>query len=142
MTPDPTIARKKYLDELEDEGRGADVQTLVEAIVRPIAGRLSLEPQSEFARFAASMTPRINSSSSDVDTLDPADQRTIRGLREALAHLPESVVANRIDTAFNMIVNVFAVYELRRAESLDCGPASLDDLADTLIVMVTAALTA
>ncbi|CAM3023848.1 hypothetical protein RHDE110596_12740 [Prescottella defluvii] len=144
MKADPTHARTEFLDAAAAEGRDLGVRGLVEAVVYPIADHVrGALPHSDFARYAARMTPRIDyNSDSCVATLDPADQRTIAGFRQALAHLPGTVAADRIDTAFNMIVGAFAVYETRNEESLDHGPASLDALAETLVDMVTAGLTA
>ena len=135
--------RNAYLDKAEAEGRGSEVRALVEASVYPHA-KLVREspPQSDFARFAARMAPRVDYSSGAVDDLQSADQRVIRGLRHALKDLPENVLDNRIDTAFNMILGVLAAYEVRREEGLTHGPEDFDTLAETLIDMVTAGLTA
>ncbi|CAM3023818.1 TetR family transcriptional regulator [Prescottella defluvii] len=138
------IARTEYLDAAAAEGRVLDVRNLVEAVVYPIRDHMrDAPPRSDYARFAARLTPRIDySSAGAVATLDAPDQRIVTGLRRSLAHLPDAVAADRIDTAFNMIVGALAAYESRREESLDHGPATLDALADTLVDMVTAGLTA
>lgn len=136
------IARSSYLDKIEAEGRGSEVRALVGAAVYPHADLIRDSPrESDYARFAARMTPRVDYSSRSIDDLLSADQRVIRGLRTALADLPEDVLDNRIDIAFNMVSGVLAAYEIRREEGLRHGPESLDVLAETLIDMVTSGLT-
>lgn len=137
------VDRTAYLDKAEAEGRGGDVRALVEASVYPHAKLVRESPrESDFARFAARMAPRVDYSSRAVDELQSADQRVIRGLQQALSNLPEDVVDNRIDTAFTMILGVLSAYEVRREEGLTHGPEDFDTLAETLIDMVTAGLTA
>ncbi|WP_182358458.1 TetR family transcriptional regulator [Tomitella gaofuii] len=138
-----SATRNVLLDRLEVEGRAGDVRALIEVSVLPHAQYLrEAPPASDYARFAARMTPRVDYSSDDVDHLEPADQRIIRSLRHALSGLPADVVDARIDTAFQMIVGAFAAYEARREEGLDYGPRTLDALSTTLVDMVTAGLTA
>lgn len=135
--------RDALLDALEREGRMSDVRALIEVSVFPHAQYLrEAPPSSDYARFAARMTPRVDYTSADVDKLESADQRIIHGLRRALHDLPADVLDARIDTAFQMIVGVFAAYEARREEGLAYGPCTLDELSTTVIDMVTAGLTA
>lgn len=135
--------RGAYLDKIEAEGRGGEIRALVEASVTPLVNHVRDSPRnSDYARFAARMTPRVDFGSRGMDEMTAADRRVLSGLRQSLSHLPAEVVSDRLDTAFSMILGVLCTYEVRREEGLIRGPDTVDALGETLIDMVTAGLTA
>lgn len=135
--------RAKLLSELPNGSSQVELADLVRVAVLPLAEYVRSEPVgSDYARFAAQMTPAIDFSSYDLDAIGAANGQVITLLRSRLTHLPPSLAARRIDLMMQMMVAVFAAYEQRR----DCGVAetdeSLDDMVADLVEMLVAALEA
>lgn len=137
-----TAARSAYLNRLAAQGRDTEVRGLIEAAVLPVVELLrTAPPESDYARLAARMAVAVDYAAADVDTLDPGDRRIVRGLAEALAHLPADVVADRVDVALTLIVAALAAYEHRR-EHRTGRTGDLDRTARTVIDMAVAGLCA
>ncbi len=134
-------ARARLVAQLPADSSETDLADLVKISVLPLAEHVHRESVgSDYARFAAQMTPAIDFSTDDLDTIGAANGHLITLLRERLTHLPPALAARRIDLMMQMMVAVFAAYEQRR----DCGVAdtddSLDDTVAALIDMLVAAL--
>lgn len=136
-------ARAECLAEIDRNGEGDNVRALVVAAVTPLANYVRNAPAgSDYARFAARMTPRVDFASDSKKDIGSANREIIVRLRRALHHVPPQVAADRVDLAMNMLVSAFAAYEQRQEEGLASAHASLDAIAGSLIDMLVAGLLA
>jgi AcrR family transcriptional regulator len=138
-------ARLARLDAADAEGRGHDVEALVEALVVPLVEAMGEAPQSSwYGRFLAEFTadPQATARLADVDRgVMTGLRRVIAGLEAHLHALPSPIRRQRIDLAIRMTILATAEYERRRdAGRLEAGSPAL--LAAGLCDAVTGLLDA
>lgn len=135
--------RAQFIEAMDRDGRGNDLEALVEALVLPIAELVEAGgTQGSYARFIEQSAPLV-----DFRPIDYLDVSTaLRELRARLAanlpHLEGAVVVERIDLVHSNIHSAFANFERRRARSNSPELEDLDRISGHLIDMSVGALLA
>ncbi|GAA4490250.1 TetR family transcriptional regulator [Rhodococcus olei] len=140
---DVNDARRRYLEEIDRQGRGDDLRALVEAGIRPLAEFLGSEPEgSHYARFIARVAPSVDFVGGALEEIRDANSEVVARLVRTLGHLSRRVAYERVDLMYNMVVSALAVYEQRRAEGLPVVQATFAETVDHLIDMAVGSLEA
>ncbi|MGW0173280.1 TetR/AcrR family transcriptional regulator [Rhodococcus sp. NPDC003322] len=136
-------ARHEYLAEIDGQGRGEDLRSLVEAGIRPLTDFLGAAPDgSHYARFIARVSPSVDFAGGALNEIRDANSEVVVRLVRALGHLSRRTAHERVDLMYNMVVSALAVYEQRRAEGLPVVQATFDETVDHLIDMAVGSLEA
>ncbi len=132
--------RTALLAELDRAGRGGDIRSIVEVIVRPAVDIICAQP-GWYARFLV----RTRSDVLAVEILDGLPELgAIRALnarlKAALSELPPSIRRNRIEQLHSLTIATLADWEWARERGR--RPLSVEALGDDLVQTGTALLTA
>lgn len=136
-------ARRRYLEEIDRQGRGDDVRALVEAGILPLAGFLASAPDgSHYARFIARVAPSVDFVGGALNEVRDANSEVVTRLVRVLGHLSRRVAHERVDLMYNMVVSAMAVYEQRRDEGIPVVEATFEETVAHLLDMAVGSLEA
>lgn len=136
-------AREEFLARLDEQGRGNDVRSLVEAVILPLADHLrDAGTDSYYAQFIARVAPSVEFANSDLAAVTESSREVAVRLMRALDHLPRRVAVVRVDLVLNMAVAALAVFEQRRMSGNVIVDADFDETVHHLVDMSVGALRA
>ena len=134
--------RKERLAEVDEEGLGADLATLVWVLFEPIVDLLRAQPEAtHYARFLQRVGPVMAPGVPEANLRTATDDVVVR-LIDGLSHLPRRMAFERIDLATQMFTGALAVYEDRRDASNTVVNSDFEDVVAHLYDMIEAALRA
>ncbi|MFI8590804.1 MULTISPECIES: TetR/AcrR family transcriptional regulator [Dietzia] len=136
------VDRRQRLAEIDEQGLGTDLATLVRVLFEPIVELLRSQPESTYyARFLQRVGPVMAPGIPEAQLRTATDDVVVR-LIDVLSHLPRRVAFERIDLATQMFTGALAVYEDRRDARNAVVNADFDKVVAHLYDMVEAALRA
>lgn len=137
------IRRAELMAQMEAEGRGEDLRSLVEAVLLPLVEHIRAAGRgSSYAQFMTRAVPLFDDSLAGEDEglpTSPLHTELGRRTRQVLTHLPREVAAERLSLALTMAVSALAAHEQRLAAGL-VEEAALDPLVHHLLDMTVGAL--
>lgn len=134
--------RQRRLAEVDEQGLGTDLTTLVHVLFGPMVDLLRDQPQStHYARFLQRVGPVLGPAVPEVSLRTSTDDVVVR-LIDAMSHLPRRVAFERIDLATQMFTGSLAVYEDRRDAHNTVVNTRFESVVSHLYDMVEAALRA
>lgn len=134
-------AIERYRVELLKETDGSsDIREWVGCLVRPYIHHLEMQGvETSYARFSAQVMtePSLRQALSTIALSSPTLRATLRGLRECVSELPETVQRSRADMARHLMVHMSAERE-RTSPGPDRDEANewrafADDLIDAIV---------
>ncbi len=129
-----TDARRTFIEEAEQRGRGSDLRTLLEAVVLPLVDHIrSIGPGSSYAQFMTRASGTAGFDASDFDDERFAESRAIQGelarrTIEQLSHLEAATAMTRLQLMLHMVVSALAAFE----QNWSRGLADVTDLDRTV----------
>ncbi|MFI8694303.1 TetR/AcrR family transcriptional regulator [Dietzia maris] len=136
------VDRRQRLAEIDEQGLGTDLATLVRVLFEPIVDLLRASPDAtHYARFLQRVGPVMGPGAPEVRLRTATDDVVVR-LIDAMSHLPRRVAFERIDLAVQMFTGALAVYEDRRDVHNTVVNTEFDTVVAHLYDMVEAALRA
>lgn len=134
--------RQRALAEIDEQGLGTDLNSLVRVLFEPIVDLLRARPESTYyARFLQRVGPVMAPGIPEAQLRTATNDVVVR-LIDVLSHLPRRVAFERIDLATQMFTGALAVYEDRRDARNTVVNTDFDKVVAHLYDMVEAALRA
>lgn len=136
------LERQRRLAEVDEQGLGTDLTTLVHVLFGPMVDLLRDQPEStHYARFLQRVGPVLGPAAPEASLRTSTDDVVVR-LIDAMSHLPRRVAFERIDLATQMFTGSLAVYEDRRDTNNTVVNTRFESVVAHLYDMVEAALRA
>ncbi|WP_230928399.1 TetR/AcrR family transcriptional regulator [Dietzia aurantiaca] len=136
------VERKRRLAEVDEQGLGTDLTSLVHVLFGPMVDLLRAQPEAtHYARFLQRVGPVMGPAVPEVNLRTTTDDVVVR-LIDVLSHLPRRTAFERIDLATQMFTGSLAVYEDRRDANNTVVNSHFDSVLAHLYDMVEAALRA
>ncbi len=136
------VDRRQRLAEIDEQGLGADLTSLVRVLFEPIVDLLRAQPESTYyARFLQRVGPVMAPGIPEAQLRTATDDVVVR-LMDVCSHLPRRVAFERIDLATQMFTGALAVYEDRRDARNTVVNSEFEKVVAHLYDMVEAALRA
>jgi AcrR family transcriptional regulator len=132
--------RAALYEHLTAGGGQPSLHDLVRALAAPMVASLSDGPSRDFLRIAAQVVRTLRSDDRASPYI-PSERRVITAIAEGLAILPDEIRAERLGTAYTLLIELVA----NRAGEIEHGRTpNLDDEAfvDELVNMLVGLLTA
>ncbi|WP_314035537.1 TetR family transcriptional regulator [Dietzia sp. CH92] len=134
--------RQQRLAEVDEQGLGTDLASLVRVLFEPIVELLRATPDAtHYARFLQRVGPVMGPEAPEVRLRTATDDVVVR-LIDVCSHLPRRVAFERIDLAVQMFTGALAVYEDRRDARSTVVNSEFDKVVAHLYDMIEAALRA
>lgn len=134
--------RRRRLTEVDAQGLGTDMNTLVHVLFGPIVDLLRDSPEAtHYARFLHRIGPVTGPEVPEVHLRTKSDDVVVR-LIDAMSHLPRRVAFERIDLATQMFTGSLAVYEDRRDANNKVVNTEFEAVVSHLYDMVAASFRA
>lgn len=134
--------RQANLAEIDEQGLGTDLSTLVRVLLEPIVDLLRSQPEAtHYARFLQRVGPVMGPRIPEAHLRTATDDTVVR-LIDVLSHLPRRVAFERIDLAMQMFTGALAVHEDRRDMQNHVVNTGFEDVVAHLYDMTEAALRA